>query len=326
MSRWRCRKPCASSARRASESRFDRQLMKRTARSIRPPDSSIASYPSRSDEVLERLALVWRSAFSDRNVAYRRARGLSPPRRAPAVLIQRMVDADVAGVAFGADPLSTGRDVAVISAVYGLGSSLVSGECDADTFRVSRDGDIVDREIAVKRVAHRVAGRRPLRLSRGRRAGAARQAAGTRRSAGAAGRVPGPSRRAAFRRAAGRRVGVRAGDGLHLLQSRPITTPGGSANPGGVLNLWDNSNIAESYSGITTPLTFSFARHVYEEVYRQFCRLVRVPAAEDRGARRHVPPHARADPRAGLLQPIELVSPARDCCRDSRSIAASWSR
>jgi rifampicin phosphotransferase len=110
-----------------------------------------------ADQVLERLALVWRSAFSDRNIAYRRARGLSPPRRAPAVLIQRMVDADVAGVAFGADPLPTGRDVAVISAVYGLGSSLVSGECDADTFRVSRDGDVVDREIAVKRVAHRVA-------------------------------------------------------------------------------------------------------------------------------------------------------------------------
>ena len=96
-----------------------------------------------ADEVLERLALVWRSAFSDRNLAYRRARGLAPPRRVPAVLIQRMVDADVAGVAFGVDPLSTGRDVAVISAVYGLGSSLVSGECDADTFRVSRDGDIV---------------------------------------------------------------------------------------------------------------------------------------------------------------------------------------
>ena len=221
---------------------------------------------------------MWKSAFSDRNVAYRRARGLSPPRRAPAVLIQRMVDADVAGVAFGADPLSTGRDVAVISAVYGLGSSLVSGECDADTFRVSRDGDIVDREIAMKRVAHRVAvdGRCGYRAAD----------------------VPEPLLRqpalddqrvrqvACLVRAVERHFGAPQDvewafdrNGVHLLQSRPITTPRGNANPGGVLNLWDNSNIAESYSGITTPLTFSFARHVYEEVYRQFCRLVRVPAA-----------------------------------------------
>ena len=52
-----------------------------------------------------------------------------------------------------------------------------------------------------------------------------------------------------------------------------------TADPDGVLNLWDNSNIAESYNGITTPLTFSFARRIYEEVYRQFCRILRVPDA-----------------------------------------------
>ena len=48
-------------------------------------------------------------------------------------------------------------------------------------------------------------------------------------------------------------------------------------DPDGVLNIWDNSNIAESYGGVTTPLTYSFARRAYEEVYRQFCRLMSVP-------------------------------------------------
>jgi pyruvate,water dikinase len=43
------------------------------------------------------------------------------------------------------------------------------------------------------------------------------------------------------------------------------------------LNIWDNSNIAESYGGVTTPLTFSFARHIYEGVYRQFCLIMAVP-------------------------------------------------
>ena len=70
-----------------------------------------------------------------------------------------------------------------------------------------------------------------------------------------------------------------AGGRLYLLQSRPITTLAGDSEPEGILNVWDNSNITESYSGITTALTYSFARHVYEEVYRQFCRMLAVPSA-----------------------------------------------
>ena len=42
--------------------------------------------------------------------------------------------------------------------------------------------------------------------------------------------------------------------------------------------IYDNSNLAESYSGITTPLTFSFARYVYQEVYKHFCGMMGVGA------------------------------------------------
>ncbi|MBT7552891.1 hypothetical protein HN670_00300 [bacterium] len=41
-------------------------------------------------------------------------------------------------------------------------------------------------------------------------------------------------------------------------------------------NIYDNSNLAESYSGITTPLTFSFARRVYQDVYKSFCQIMGV--------------------------------------------------
>jgi len=68
------------------------------------------------------------------------------------------------------------------------------------------------------------------------------------------------------------------GGQIYLLQSRPITSLVGVADPDGALALWDNSNIVESYGGLTTPLTFSFARRAYEEVYRQFCCLMRVPS------------------------------------------------
>ncbi len=69
---------------------------------------------------------------------------------------------------------------------------------------------------------------------------------------------------------------------LWLLQARPITSLAGLADPDGERILWDNSNIAESYSGVTTPLTFTFALHAYEHVYRRLCQVLHAaPAAID---------------------------------------------
>src|SRR4029079_10278891 len=52
------------------------------------------------------------------------------------VLVQRLIRADVAGVAFTADPVSGERDVAIVSAVRGLGESLFSGQANADEWAV----------------------------------------------------------------------------------------------------------------------------------------------------------------------------------------------
>lgn len=229
-------------------------------------------------EVPAKVAAVWRSGFSERLVAYRREHGLGPTPRPPAVLVQRMVNADAAGVAFGADPVTGRHGVAVVAAVLGLGTALVSGDADADTFHVDRNGEIINREIADKRTAHR-------------------HAPGTAEGVAAV-----PVSEAVAKRPALTEEQVRAvaelvrrtgkhfgrpqdiewaieGGKLFLLQSRPITSLAGVADPDGAVNLWDNSNIAESYNGVTTPLTFSFARMIYEGVYRQFCIILRVPAA-----------------------------------------------
>src|SRR5690606_17483516 len=70
---------------------------------------------------------------------------------------------------------------------------------------------------------------------------------------------------------------------LYILQARPITTlaksPMDESREASKTNrvrldIWDNSNIAESYPGVTTPLTFSFARKAYEHVYREFSKLM----------------------------------------------------
>jgi len=200
-------------------------------------------------DVPGKVRAVWRSGFSDRILAYRREHGLSPLPHPPAVLIQRMVTPRAAGVAFGADPVSGRRGVAVISAVAGLGDALVSGEADADTWHVDRRGAILKRRTAD-----------PPSLSNAE-----------------VGQV------AMLARAAGRHFGRpqdiewAMADRLVLLQSRPITSLRAMADPDARVAIWDNSNIVESYSGVTTPLTFSFAQEIYQYVYRQFSRMMGVP-------------------------------------------------
>jgi rifampicin phosphotransferase len=196
--------------------------------------------------------------------------------RPPAVLIQRMVNADAAGVAFATDPVSGRRGVAVVSAVYGLGTSLVAGESNADTWHVSREGEIIKREIVSKTTAHR--------LDRGGHEGVSARPVEPSLSDKPTLNDEQVRAVAELARAASRHFRrpqdiewAYEGGRLYLLQSRPITTLPRLADPDGALNLWDNSNIAESYGGVTTPLTFSFARRCYEEVYRQFCRMMYVP-------------------------------------------------
>src|SRR5271165_82294 len=102
-----------------------------------------------------KVAAVWRSGFSDRVLEYRRQHGLSNTAfAAPAVLVQKMVNATASGVAFSADPISGRRSLAVVSAVPGLGTALVGGEAAADVFKVDRAGAIVERAIVQKNISH----------------------------------------------------------------------------------------------------------------------------------------------------------------------------
>jgi pyruvate,water dikinase len=223
----------------------------------------------------EKVAAVWRSGFSERVLAYRRERGLTDDPRPPAVLVQRMIDAETAGVAFSADPVSGRRGHTVVSAVLGLGSALVSGDADADTFTVDRAGRVINQVVAHKRFAHRA--------DPGAGEGVVSSPVAVELAMTPALTDLQASEVAALARATERHFGAPqdiewawANGQLWLLQSRPITSLSALADPDGELNIWDNANIAESYSGITTPLTFSFARGIYEAVYREFARLMGV--------------------------------------------------
>jgi rifampicin phosphotransferase len=86
-----------------------------------------------ADELSAAVMHCWSSASAERVRVYRAGSGDVP---ALAVLIQRMVPADAAGVAFTADPVTGDRNTVVVSAVRGLGDRLVSGEASPDEWVV----------------------------------------------------------------------------------------------------------------------------------------------------------------------------------------------
>lgn len=250
--------------------------------------------------VVERTALsaavldCWRSLYGERARAYRAAetgRGASSSAErepqgdeataaespggsglAMAVVLQRMVTPDSSGVLFTVNPASGRADEILVSSVWGLGEGLVSGALDADTFVLDRAGRVLTCESAEKTERF-----------------VASSSGGVERRAVAADRIHAMSLDATVLAAlanhsleAERRFGrpldiefaVAAGE-LLFLQARPVTAFVHRAAPAdGNRQVWDNSNIVESYPGITQPLTFSFIRRAYHAVYRQFCEVL----------------------------------------------------
>lgn len=101
-------------------------------------------------DLVDAVADCWASLFTPRVLTYRAARGFT---EAPemAVVVQRMIAADRAGVAFTADPSSGNRAHLVIEAAFGQGEVVVSGKVQPDTYVVDKaTGRVVDTNIGVK--------------------------------------------------------------------------------------------------------------------------------------------------------------------------------
>ncbi|MFG2476291.1 rifamycin-inactivating phosphotransferase [Streptomyces fagopyri] len=102
--------------------------------------------------ILQHVSRCWASLFTERAVTYRRRNGIDHRTVHMAVVVQRMVLPQAAGILFTADPVTGNRKVATVDAGFGLGEALVSGLVNPDVFKV-RDGEVVDRAIAAKQRA-----------------------------------------------------------------------------------------------------------------------------------------------------------------------------
>jgi pyruvate,water dikinase len=110
-------------------------------------------------EVCSAVVRCWESLHSERAVTYRRDRGILEEALAVAVIVQRLIAADVAGVLFTRDPFDPQGQRMLVEASWGLGESVVSGKVAPDRYHIEREtGRIVEQHIATKTVQVTAAG------------------------------------------------------------------------------------------------------------------------------------------------------------------------
>jgi phosphohistidine swiveling domain-containing protein len=203
---------------------------------------------STDDEIQEAIRTVRRSRHSERVRAYSQARGLAKDHEM-AVIVQRLVRAEMSGVLFTADPVTGSRDRMIGNYVPGLGDRLVSGEAQPHEFTLSRPKGRYEGPLELRRFARRL-----FKLARRLE----RELGGPQDIEWAiAGHKP-------FGFAQGK---------LYVLQSRPITTLQGFNPVTGEFNdsltgdyVWSCVNVGEAVSVVMTPFTWSILRMGFDEL------------------------------------------------------------
>lgn len=222
---------------------------------------------------------VWASGYSERALLYRLENGLALHPVPMAVVIQSMVDAMISGVVFTADPVAQDPLTLVISALYGLGEGLVGAGLAADQVCYHKITGVIEQSVVLKETQYTynaTAGEgvieqpvpeaernRPV-FDESQRSAVIQAALTIER---------------ARRRPQDIEFCFDAHGTLFILQTRDITTVSDVGPAAGNRQVWDNSNIIESYSGVTSPMTFSFIRHAYTVVYHCFSKVMGIRPA-----------------------------------------------
>ena len=206
---------------------------------------------------------VVNSAWSDRTLAYRKEKHIVG-KIIPAVIIQRQIVADLSGVVFTVNPLYPNE--MAIHTVAGLGVGLVGGELEPTEVYLDRNsGEVLHEQTRTQteRYEPTLGGIERVKSDSDGQLSSSLLTKLYQMSLRIEKDLQGPQD-IEF---------CVASKQLYLLQSRPITVP--IAQP----VVYDNSNIQESYCGVTTPLTFNFAQRAYATVYTQTMQVLGLPQA-----------------------------------------------
>lgn len=257
-----------------------------SARSEDAPEQSFAGQHKtllglkNADEIARGVAEVWASLYDDDALLYRAQMQKNADPGAMAVLIQRMVPADVAGVMFSQNPLSGDTNQLVINAARGLGEVVAQGGA-ADTYYVDRNSGYIEKhQPAEKNLSpDKLAPNDTGILGRAHidaLAASARQIHQLFETA--------QDIEWAFSNSSPRDATLGAKPALYILQTRQITatshTDSAAHSTPNALNsapaapraeLWTNVNVGEALPGVATPMTWSiihdFSRRGFERAF-----------------------------------------------------------
>lgn len=109
------------------------------------------------DDVLTKVKLCWSSLFTPRAIFYRFEKGLHDTKISVAVVVQKMVESEVSGIAFSVHPVTEDYNQLIIEAGFGLGEAIVSGSITPDSYVVEKNPrNILDINISTQtRALHR---------------------------------------------------------------------------------------------------------------------------------------------------------------------------
>jgi rifampicin phosphotransferase len=191
------------------------------------------------------IKTVWLSAYSERVKKYADHQGVKQD-NSISIIIQCMIESKISGVGFGIHPLTGNANEFSINAVLGLGDHLVSGHINSDNYIIDAKDTITATTVVSNQAILNQADILEIKKLL-------------------------QNVNQHFQYPQDIEFAYDQNHQLHLLQSRPVTTAFGHT-----LTVYDNSNIIESYPGLTSPLTYSFIEKMYASVYRQLSALLGV--------------------------------------------------
>ncbi|MDD2786344.1 MAG: PEP/pyruvate-binding domain-containing protein [Patescibacteria group bacterium] len=120
-------------------------------------DSSVASWAGELESFLNttestffaNVKKCWASLFTPRAIIYRNEKGMKDTHVSVAVVVQKMVQSEVAGICFTVHPVTKDANQMIIEACWGLGEFIVGGIVTPDSYVIDkRDGKMIDVNVA----------------------------------------------------------------------------------------------------------------------------------------------------------------------------------
>ncbi|MFM7662256.1 MAG: PEP/pyruvate-binding domain-containing protein [Bacteroidota bacterium] len=217
-----------------------------------------------SDQLVQNIKASLASAWSFGALSYRKFHNLPITNIHYAIVLQQMIFAEKAGIAFSMNTSGNFAD-AVINCGFGIGEGIVSDKVETDCFYINRSTKKITRSVVQKKNSMQFNEHKGIHLAD---VNTELQLISTLNDEEILAVYDSVLKaEKLLKKPADIEFLFDDKGELYLLQMRPITTIRFDA-----LNVLDNTNIIESYPGITLPLSFSFAKMAYSNLFRRSAR------------------------------------------------------